>query len=283
LHCLQRPRESSPRTPSLTSDDSYSRHSLTISTPRNSIKDLSPSPKLVSEVTLASFQSDNYPEADSALSCQSMEIGLTTSSDNISVSVIQSSASPNVFRKDVAKCVESPVEYSASEFAVPPPRLHLSFPNPKLAFSPGAVRKLATGSSFQKPLSYTGEEDDCDTYLPESSSGSRIGTRTKTSSLKFGCPRCPQRFTRNFDMERHVKNIHVTQTKETIIALTCTCCGECLSRKDSFKRHIERIPHSCTLVAKKKRKPAPARLSEEMYAIRKIEMLEPFTRRSSHA
>lgn len=280
MHRSQRPRESSPHTPSLTSDDSYSHHSPTISTPRTSIKGLSLSPKLASGITLASLQSNNYLEADSTLSYQSMEIGLITPSDNTSAS-----ASPNVFRKDVAKCVESPVEYFASEVSIlpsgAPPRLHLSSQNPKLAFSPGAVRKPVTGPSFQKPLSYTEEKDDC--YLPEPSSGSGTGTRTKTSSLKFACPRCSQRFTRNFDMERHVKNIHVTQTKETIIALTCTCCGECLSRKDSFKRHIQRIPHSCILVAKKKRKPVPPLLSEETYAIRKIQMLAPFTRRSSHA
>jgi hypothetical protein len=119
--------------------------------------------------------------------------------------------------------------------------------------------------------------DDSDAYLPEppanSSGPSEIRSRTKklTKSSTFECPQCPQRFTRDFDRQRHIKTIHVTQTMETIIARTCTCCGPRLSRKDALQEtHRKNIPNLVSRWPKETKTPKPAWLSEESYAILKF-------------
>jgi len=297
---LHPPQEPSRRTPSLVSDDSHSHDSLSIIPPSNVIEDLPISPKLVARVAQASFQSSEYSEAASPLPFHSMEIDSTSKfsqKGNTGASVLHSSASPGVLREDVTKCIGSPVAYCASETSMPrseaPTRLGHLFQNPE---SSRAVQKLdasTTQPPFQQPLcvaqSYTEEADSAkkkadDAYLPEHMPASVSGTRSratkfsKSSSLKYKCPQCPRVFTRNFDMLRHRKNIHLTRTEEEINALTCTCCGEYLSRKDSFKRHVDRVPNSCIQTAKIYRKPAPALLSEETYATHKIAMMEVCTR-----
>ena len=232
----------------------------------------------------ASLESNEYSEADLALPIHLMDIGSTNNSDDISASVVQLSASlaPNVFQMDVTKCVESLV---APETSMPPsgapPSLQLSFQNLESTFSRRAMPKLTNVPPSAVVAKAVNLMDDA--YLPEPhANGSGIRRRTKKHSKlsTFECPQCPQRFTRNFDRERHIKTIHVTQTMETIIARTCTCCGAQLSRKDAFKRHIEKIPKSCFTVAKRNQTLELARLSEETYAIRKIQMMEVCTRQS---
>ena len=167
-----------------------------------------------------------------------------------------------------------------------PPRLQRSFQNLEPTFSRRAMPKLTNVPPtvvVAKAVKSCTKQDNImdDAYLPEPpTNGSGIRSRTKQRSKlsTFECPHCPQRFTRNFDRQRHMKTIHVTQTMETIIAHTCTCCGAQLSRKDAFKRHIEKIPKSCFTVAKRNQIPEPPQLSEEMYAIRKIQMMELCTR-----
>lgn len=290
------PRESSRRTPSLASDDSHSHDSPSISTPRNSFKDLSLSPEPASEVAQPAFQSNKYSEPDLALPSQSIqEIDPTTESNSTSTSTIQSSA--NVFQKDVTKCVEPlGVSETSTLRSGAPPRLRRSFQN---TFSRHAAQKLGTTATGPPCVAqpYTEEDNSTgyapkianDAYLTEPpASGSGMRSRAKKPSksstfLTVECPQCPKRFTRNFDMLRHKKTIHVTQTVETISAHTCTCCGEHLSRKDAFKRHIQRIPESCIRFAQQKKRPLPALLPEEMYEIHKIAMMEVLTRQSSHA
>lgn len=212
-----------------------------------------------------------------------MDIGSTNNSDGISASVVQSSASlaPNVFQMDVTKCVESPV---APDTSMPPsgapPSLQLSFQILESTFSRRAMPNVSPTVVVAKAVNEQSNLMD-DAYLPEpptNGSGTRSRTKKHSKLSTFECPQCPQRFTRNFDRERHMKTIHVTQTMETIIARTCTCCGAQLSRKDAFKRHIEKIPKSCFTVAKRNQIPEPPQLSEEMYAIRKIQMMELCTR-----
>jgi uncharacterized Zn-finger protein len=204
-----------------------------------------------------------------------MEIDSTTKS-NTGTSVTPS-ASPTVFQI-VTKAVESSVAYCAPETPLPsseaPLRLRRSFQNSEPPFSQHVVPKLGAPTAVVANVAepYT-EPDDLmdDTYLPEPpTNGLGIMNRTKKS---FECPQCSQSFTRNFDRQRHIKNVHATKTVETIIAHTCIC-GARLSRKDAFKRHIEKIPKSCNTVAKRNQKPEPPRLSEEMYALRKMQMME---------
>ena len=216
-----------------------------------------------------------------------MDIGSTNNSDDISASAVQPSASPNVFQMDVTKCVESPL---APETSMPlsgsPPRLQRSFQNLESTFSRCAMPNVPPTVVVAKAFKSCTEQDNLmnDAYLPEpptNGSGIRSSRTKKHSKLSaFECPQCPQRFTRNFDRQRHMKTIHVIQTMEKIIARTCTCCGAQLSRKDAFKRHIEKIPNSCFTLAKRNQTPEPARLSEETYAIRKIQMMEVCTRQS---
>ena len=245
---------------------------------------------MVSGVVQASLKSNEYSEADLALPVHLTDIGSTNNSDDISASIVQSPASSNVCQMDVTKCVKFPV---ASETFMPlsgaRPRLQRPFHNLESTFSGRAMPKLTNvppAVVVAKVLKSCTKQDNLmdDAYLPEpptNSSGIRSSRTKKLSKLStFECPQCPQRFTRNFDRQRHMKTIHVTQTMETIIAHTCTCCGAQLSRKDAFKRHIEKIPKSCFTVAKRNQTSEPARLSEETYAIRKIQMMEICTRQS---
>ena len=207
---------------------------------------------------------------------------------------------------DVTKCLESPVALDTSMPPIgAPPRLQRSLKNLESTFSRHPIRVTAVPKSRRSWLTINAshgvpptnpakhvklvksctEQDNLmdDTYLPEPpTNGSVIRNRRKKHSKlsTFECSQCPQRFTRNFDRQRHMKTVHVTQTMETIIAHTCTCCGVQLSRKDAFKRHIEKIPKSCFTVAKRNHTPEPARLSEETYAIRKIQMMEICARQS---
>lgn len=284
--CLHRPRESSPCTPSLTSDDSHSHDSPSCSTPRNINKYPSLSPKLVSQ---ASFENNDYSEAELSLPVHSIEIDSTTKSDNASAPVILPPTLPNASQMDVTKGVESRVAYHAPESSIPP-----SEPPPRLRRSEStslkpAVSKLGPSTVLPTVIittvaeSHT-EQDDLmdDAYLPEPpTSGSESKTRTKkhSKSSTFECPQCLQHFTRNFDMQRHIKTVHAPQTREMINAYTCMC-GKHLSRKDAFKRHIERIPTSCRTVAKRSRKPEPPRLPKEMYETYKAQMLTMCTRQS---
>lgn len=283
---LLRPQQSPPRTPSLASDDSHSHDSPSVSTPRNLTKDLSLSPKLVSGVAQASLESNEYYEADVALPVRLMDIDSTNNSD-----IVQSSTLHNVFQMDVTKCVESPI---ALETSMPPsgapPRLQRSRQKLESTFSRRAMPKLTNMPPtvlVAKTVKSCTEQDNLidDAYLPElepstNSSEIRIRTKKHSKSSTFKCPQCPQRFTRNFDRQRHMKTIHVIQTTETIIAHTCTCCGAQLSRKDAFKRHIEKIPKSCFTMAKRNQTPEPL-LSKEAYAIRKIQMMEVLCTRQS--
>jgi hypothetical protein len=235
-----------------------------------------------------SLESNEGSEANLALPVRLMDIGSTDNSDDIlGASVVQSSASPNVFQMDVTKCVESPIAPETSESMPPsrsPSRLQRSLQNSESTFSRGAIPKLTNVPPSVAVKSCTDQDNIMDdAYLPEPpKKGSGIRSRTKKHSKlsTFECPQCPQRFTRNFDRQRHMKTIHVTQTMETIMARTCTCCGTQLSRKDAFKRHIENIPKSCFTVAKRNKTQEPARLSDEMYAIRKIQMMEVCKRQS---
>ena len=233
----------------------------------------------------ASLEGNEYCEADLTLPVRPMDIGSTNNSDDVpkeSSPIVQS------FQMDVTKCVESPI---ALETSMPssgsPPRLQHSPQNLESTFSQSVTPKLTNVPPTEAVAESCTEQDnvkDDDAFLPEpSTNGSGIRSRTKKRSKlsTFECPQCPQRFTRNFDRERHMKTIHVTQTMETIIARTCTCCGAQLSRKDAFKRHIEKIPKSCFAVAKRNQTPEPARLSEETYAIRKLQMMMEVCARQS--
>ena len=333
---MHRPPESSQRTPSIASDDSHSSDSPNICTPSDFIKDPSFSPKLVNEVEsrlASSLSSDDshlpiistpknltkdlsfspkpisgvaQASFQSALPFRSIEVGSTTTSsqrDVMNISVPQSSASPDVSRKDVTKPVESPVAYCTPKtfvsYSRASPRLRHSSRNSDLAFSHCASQEpdaSTTQSSFPQPPCVaqpsSSKEDlidsakNFDTYLPESkpasgSKGTKAKKLSKPSSPKFECPHCSRRFTRNFDMKRHMDTIHLTQTTEAIDALTCTCCGENLSRKDAFMRHIKKVPNSCIRAAQLKQKPPPTRLSDETYATHKAAMMEVWKRQSS--
>ena len=219
--------------------------------------------------------------------------------DNIGALALQPSSSPDVFQEDVTKCVESSATFCASEISMlhsEAPPIQDPFQSSEFTFSRRAVQKQGA-STTQPPLRQPpcvaqpcAEEYDLkdsdkkiagDAYLPEPKPARGLGIRkklSKSSSPKFGCPQCSQRFTRNYDMKRHTESVHVTQTPEMIKALTCTYCGEYLSRKDAFKRHVEKIPNSCNRVAKIKQKPVPAPLSKETYAIHKTRMMEACTR-----
>ena len=228
-------------------------------------------------------KSNEYSEADVALPVRLMNIDSTNNSD-----IVQSSASSKVFQMDITKCVESPV---APETSMPPSgapsKPQRSRQSLESTFSRRAMPKLTNVSptvvvTNLKAVKSCTEQDNLmdDAYLPEAPTNSP-GTKKHSKLSTFKCPQCPQRFTRNFDRQRHMKTIHVTQTMETIIARTCTCCGAQLSRKDAFKRHIEKIPKSCFTVAKRNQTPEPARLSKETYAIRKIQMMEVLCTRQS--
>lgn len=287
LDCLRRPRESSPRTPSLAFDDSHSRDSLSCSTPRNINKDLSLSPKLVSQ---ASFESTEHSEYELSLPVHSVEIGSNTKSDNTSASVIPSSTLPDVFQMDVTKSVDA---YCSPETCIPPSGTPSKPPsssqNSESAFSQRGILKLdasitvpPTVTAAEVAESYTEQGDlKDDAYVPEPPTNGfgRRGTKKHSKSLIFECSQCSESFTRNFDRQRHMKTIHATKTAETIIAHTCIC-GARLSRKDAFKRHVEKIPKSCITMAKRNQKPEPPRLSEETYAICKLQMMEICTRQS---
>ena len=237
-----------------------------------------------------SLENNEYSASDLALPVHLTDTGSSNNSDVTSASVVQSSASAKVFQMDVTKCVDFSV---APESSMPssgsPPRLQRSVQNLESTFFRRAIplsNVPLTVVVAKAVKSCIAEQDNPmdDIFLPEPpTNGSGIRSRTKKhfKSSTFECPQCPQRFTRNFDRERHMKTIHVTQTMEAIIALTCTCCGAQLSRKDAFKRHVEKIPKSCFTVAKRKQTPKPARLSEETYAIRKIQMMEVYTRSQS--
>ena len=217
-----------------------------------------------------------------------MDVGSINNFDDRGESIVQSESSASPNEMDVTKCVESSIAPETSESMPPsrsPSRLQRSLQNSESTFSRGAIPKLTNVPPSVPVVKSCTDQDNLvdDTSLPEPpKNGSGIRSRTKKHSKlsTFECPQCPQRFTRNFDRQRHIKTIHVTQTMETIIARTCTCCGVQLSRKDAFKRHIEKIPKSCFTVAKRKHTSEPARLSEEMYAIRKIQMMEICTRQS---
>lgn len=296
LGCFDRPRESPRRRLSIASDDSHSPDSPGINAPKNFIKDLSLSPELVSVVAEASFQDS---EAAVALPLHSIEIDSTSKSSqslDISASVLRPSASPDVFQKDVAECVELTVASSASETSMQrsgaPPSCNSQSPS-----SRRAVQK-PTASTTPPPLRQSAyvarsdtEEDDLigsadtiadDAYSPEPEPPSGSRTRrakkpAKSSNARVPCPECRKYFTRKFDMLRHKASVHRTNT-----AFTCTCCEAILSRKDSFKRHVKEIPRSCIKFAKQRRKLPPAQLSEETYARRKIAMLEACTRQPFH-
>ncbi|KAF8806525.1 hypothetical protein BYT27DRAFT_7191072 [Phlegmacium glaucopus] len=277
------PSESRPNTPSLTSDDSHSHDSPSISPSTNFTKDLSLSPKLVSGVAQPSFESDKCSEAASALPCHSMEIDPISESsekDNTIASVLQCSSEASTPRSEA------------------PPRLRRSFQNSELRRGMQKLDTSTTQPLLLQPLclAQSDTEDDVidsaqkmgdDAYLPEPlpeplpARSPGIRSRAKKSSGSFECQQCSQPFTRHFDMIRHMKSIHSPQTQEAINALTCTCCGVYLSRKDAFKRHVERIPRSCIRGAKVKKKPLPPKLSEETYAIRKFAMMEVYTHQSS--
>lgn len=236
-----------------------------------------------------SLERNEYSEADLDQPVRLADISPTNNADDISASVVQSSTSPNVSQMDVKKCVESPVapETSMSPSGSPP-RLHRSLQNLESTFSRRAMPKLTYVPPtvvVAEAAKSCSEQDNLmdDSYLtkpPTNGSGIQVRSMRKkhSKSSTFECPQCPQRFTRNFDRQRHLKTIHVIQTTETIISRTCTCCGAQLSRKDAFKRHIEKIPRSCFTVAKRNQTREPARLSEETYAIRKIQMMEVCTR-----
>ena len=219
-----------------------------------------------------------------------MDIGSTNNPDDTSASVVQSSASPKVYQMAVTKCLESSIAPELSmPFSGSPPRLQPSLQNLESTFSRRAIPLTNVPPTVvvaKAMKSCIAEQDNFmdDTYSPEPpTNGSGIRSRTKkhSKSSTFECPQCPQRFTRNFDRERHMKTIHVTQTMDAMIARTCTCCGAQLSRKDAFKRHVEKIPNSCFTMAKRNQTPKPARLSEETYAILKIQMMEVCTRSQS--
>jgi len=98
---------------------------------------------------------------------------------------------------------------------------------------------------------------------------SSSNTKRQSQTVKTGLPtclKCSQSFTRNFDLQRHIKQKH-KQGKEEDPAKTCTHCEVVLSRPDAAMRHVKAIPESCNHVRRKEGRPElpaqPAAFYEE--------------------
>lgn len=259
---LLRPSRRSPRnvTPSLTSDDtgtsrtSSSSFSPHMTVHRELVQVPPPSPPAqskvieqviveVSEDAVTWTEPRVVPTEESYPSTQVIQE--TSSSLSIFVEEPQNIVIPPSPRPEPAKVHDwnlSPFSSSVSQQA-PPRTVSIALPAQLLA--PVLVHE---DSRRDKLLGDEGDDD----YVPESSKPSRTPKRRdrKSSTNGFQCPQCGIGFTRNYDMLRHIKNIHEAQTYDKIISRTCPCCLEVLSRKDAFKRHVLRVPEACTRYAK---------------------------------
>ncbi|KAJ6478696.1 hypothetical protein DFH09DRAFT_815046, partial [Mycena vulgaris] len=69
----------------------------------------------------------------------------------------------------------------------------------------------------------------------------RLGGRKSlsTQARKFKCTvtKCNKRFTRVYDCDRHVKDIHQRKSSE-VEELTCLCGDRPFARDDSLRRHL---------------------------------------------
>ena len=61
------------------------------------------------------------------------------------------------------------------------------------------------------------------------------GSLSTTETSEFGCKYCETKFSRVFDLRRHIDHVHEKYK------VCCPICYRILSRKDALKRHILKL------------------------------------------
>ncbi|KAF8911473.1 hypothetical protein CPB84DRAFT_1761886 [Gymnopilus junonius] len=268
---LLRPSRPSPQntTPSLTSDD-------TRTSSRTSSSSFSPHMTLAHELVPAPLQSSpTQPKAIEQVITEVPEGAVAWTEPRtmhaeesyLGTQLLQESPLPSLQ-------VEESQDIDMPPIVLPPtplPRLESTLthtrdlsPSRNTAVNQQSPNRVVSGErptvqfSFQVTTVHEDEDinelmgDEEDAYVPENSKHSRAPKRKnrKSGVTEFKCPQCPDAsFTRNYDMLRHIKNLHEKPTYDTILARTCPCCFVVLSRKDAFKRHILRVPEGCVRYA----------------------------------